>query len=359
LSEFFSETNEKLEFYTEIPKVEVESIIADFEIHGKHTIRRKQSGEQEKKRKIAGEADFTCLINKTPKDTVKKILLEKGMIAKTSITLENTETANKTLEDYLKKYDFYNATLNLSVVLNNPARQSLIYARFKMLLDNPAAQILKIAPDEKGIPTKVKETGATKISVSPTLEMGVSLEKTQTDKKSVSDSPSISSTTTSSTSDSTTTPTSMESSADTKSSTATQSTITTAGTESSTKLNLGPKLGVTGSWSREKGYEITYDSLIKEVTGAIRRSNQEVLWQVTQAKLKKPHGNLEGDLISVPAFLIFWVQKRQEDGNFASQKINAKIEASGEAKENVPFGLDTKKEIEFIGQRVIELKEPI
>ena len=54
-----------------------------------------------------------------------------------------------------------------------------------------------------------------------------------------------------------------------------------------------------------------------------------------------------------------WVRKREEDGNLVSQKINARIEATGEAKENIPFGFDTKKEIEFIGQRVIELREPI
>ena len=345
MSEFFSETNEKLKFYVGISKAESK----------RARKKRALSG-----REAAGEADFTCLVNRTPKDSVKKILFEKDMIEKTNkVTLDNLGTANKTLEEYLKKYDFYNATLNLSVVLDNPARQSLIYARFSMYLDDQAAQILKIAPDKNGILAKVRETGGTKISVSPTLEMGVSFEQTQTGKTSVSDSPSTSSTTTSSTADSTTSPTSMQSSTGTQSATATQSSTTTTGSESSTKLNLGPKIGVSGSWSREKGYEITYDSLIEEVIGVIRKNNKEVLWEVRQARLKRPDGNLEGKLISVPAFLMFWVRKREEDGNLVSQKINARIEATGEAKENIPFGFDTKKEIEFIGQRVIELREPI
>jgi hypothetical protein len=326
VSEFFSETKERLklkerlEFNTTIPKLSSDSTFAkesEIDVGESAAVRMGDKGVRGGvQQESAAEADFTCLTCRVPRSTIKKILIEKGMIDKIKTTLDDFETVEDiTSDNYLKKYDFYQTMVNLSVEFEDPTRHSLIYSRFSLLLESEAAQILKIAPDEKGIGivTKVKETGGTKVGVSPTLEMGISVEQEQKSEKTNS--------------------------------------------ESSTKFNFGPKIGVEGSWSREKGFEITYDNLIEKVKGTIQNENKKVTWEVYQTKLKQPEGNLLGKMVSVPAFLIFWVKKLKEKDALISQTITAKINAEGKVKEIVPRWFDTEKTIKFVGKRQIELGE--
>jgi hypothetical protein len=334
LSEFFSVTKEKMMFQTVTTKLSLDSTatkegkihlgresvrVGVGDIPGRRDARREVDyilGRRDARGEVAGTGDFTCLTCRPPKSTIKKILLEKDMIDKTKTTLDNfSRVGNITLDDYLKEYDFYQTIVNLSIEFGDPTRHSLIFSRFSMLLENKAAQILKIAPDRKGISAIVKETGGSKIGISPTLEMGVSFERAGTSK--------------------------------------------TADSESSTKLILGPKIGVEGSWSKEKGYEITYNKMIENVIGAIQEENRKVLWEVYEAKLKQPEGNLKGKMISVPAFLMFWVKKQKENGVLISQKVNAKLNAIGKIKEDKPVWFDAEKPLEFVGPRQIELRAPI
>ena len=321
LSEFFSVTKEKIllqQFATELSLDSAATQKGKIDL-GRGSVRvgvDDAFGTRDIKREAAGTADFTCLTCRMPKSAIKTILLEKGMINETKTTIDNFSSVdNITLDDYRREYDFYQVIINLSIEFGDPTRHSLIYSRFSMLLQNQAAQILKIAPDKEGISTTITETGGRKIGISPTLEMGVSFEQSGTSK--------------------------------------------TTDSESSTKFSLGPKIGVEGSWSKEKGYEIKYGKIIENVIGAIQLENRQVAWQVYQAKLKQPEGNLEGKMISVPAFLIFWVKKQRENGVLISQTVNAKINAVGKIKEDKPVWFDAEKPLEFIGKRQIELKEPI
>jgi hypothetical protein len=120
---------------------------------------------------------------------------------------------------------------------------------------------------------------------------------------------------------------------------------------------LGPKIGISGTYEKTKGWELSYEKNVKWVVGA-PLGNNKVQWEITKTNLDThfPDTDLVGQTILVPAFLMFRVAKKKNEQNeYIPQKISAKLESHGKAKEDVQWWFDEVKEIEFLGPKTIEL----
>jgi hypothetical protein len=206
-----------------------------------------------------------------------------------------------------------------------------------------SVEILKLEPEEKSVEVMVKTAGQSKISISPSGKIGFGIEKEKTD---VTNSPVISTKTTKKISDDT----------------AEEAAVTQpSGTSTdSTKFTLGPEIGISGTYERTRGYELSYKKFVKWFSASTLQKNMAI-WEISKTQLDEnipKTDGLAGPTISVPGFLMFRVKKEKNEQNeYKPQKVKAKILSKGHAREDIPWRFDEPREIEFVGPEIIELTE--
>ncbi len=152
---------------------------------------------------------------------------------------------------------------------------------------------MKIMPTSQGIKATIKRYGGRTSTVSPSLAFGASFEhKTKSEDE----------------------------------------------TKSST-FSVGPKLGVTGSYDQKKGWEITFDKVIKNIVG-VQLSYNAVLWDIYGYKTMKLPGGELGETIAITTGMNIMVEKGLE--------ATSTIKAEGKIFQDGWWFFDREKKVPMI-----------
>lgn len=223
-------------------------------------------------------------------------------------TLNSLNISSQDINNMINLHDFYNAILNLSVAMEDPSVISLEWFRLNLAFSEPAT-VLKIAPDSQGVKTKIKKYGERKLTINPSLEIGASFEHAASSQKQTESKDNSAS--------------------------------------DSYKFTVGPKLGITGSYDRKKGWEIEYEKTIDEIRG-VMNGRREIIWDIyCDPNLKLPADKF-GKTVNAKTAVTIMVQK--------GHAAEATIRTRGKAMENVSFWFDREAPIKFVGPNSISIK---
>jgi hypothetical protein len=216
------------------------------------------------------------------------------------------------LYDARYKYDFFTVFLNLTIMMEEPMRTYLNFARFIFTLDEPA-EVLKIAPSEQGIEGWIKESGERSISITPYLDIGPGLRMT---KASSQDN---------------------------------NNTEKPYSSDTNIKFIAGVNAGIGGVLDARNGWTFEFPYTLKTITGSML-DKQKIAWEIYGQHSDRVTETKMGKMISIKTAMIIKVPR--------GINVNVHIKVNGQVVKEKSKCLifDIHGPVKLHGEKAFELK---